>query len=321
MTDTAPTPGEPAPPPPDSSSAGHVVVFGSLNVDLTVRVERFPTPGETLTGSELGIAPGGKSSNQAVALAVLGSSVRLIGAVGDDEHSTFLRDQASAAGVDVSGVATDAGHATGSAMIVVDAAGENTIIVSPGANGALTQASVRAEDFAGASVVCLCLEVPIPVVLAAAEQGRQAGSQVILNLSPYQNVPNELLSLTDVLLVNRTEAALVLGVPEVGDDWSAVLDGFRSLGIDRAVVTLGAAGSVVLDATADGGDLVTVIDPVRVEAIDSTGCGDAYTGAFAHRLASGSPLVSAARFAAQASALAATAEGAQSSYRAFAALV
>ena len=238
--------------------------------------------------------------------------------MGDDDNATFLLDRARAAGVDVSGVARDPIHSTGSAMIVVDVTGENTIIISPGANGALTPASVRSEDFAEASVVCLCLEVPVPAVQAAAEQGRRAGAQVLLNLSPYRDVPNELLSLIDVLLVNRTEAALVLGVREVGDDWSAALSGFLRLGIDRTVVTLGAEGSVVLDATADGGDLVTLIEPVRVEAIDSTGCGDAYTGAIAHRLASGSPLASAARFAAQASALAATGEGAQSSYRAFA---
>ena len=175
MTQAVRTPSSPAP-----LSAGPVVVFGSLNVDLTVRVERFPEPGETLTGSELATAPGGKSSNQAVAIAVLGSSVRLIGAVGDDGNATFLLDQAGAAGVDVSGVVRDAGHATGSAMIVVDAAGENTIIVSPGANGALAPLSVRAEDFADASVLCLCLEVPVPAVKAAAEQGRRAGAQVLL---------------------------------------------------------------------------------------------------------------------------------------------
>ena len=312
MTQAVRTPSSPAP-----LSAGPVVVFGSLNVDLTVRVERFPEPGETLTGSELATAPGGKSSNQAVAIAVLGSSVRLIGAVGDDGNATFLLDQAGAAGVDVSGVVRDAGHATGSAMIVVDAAGENTIIVSPGANGALAPLSVRAEDFADASVLCLCLEVPVPAVKAAAEQGRRAGAQVLLNLSPYRDVPSQLLGLTDVLLVNRTEAALVLGLPEV-NDWSAALDGFVGLGIDRAVVTLGADGSVVLDATADRRERVTLIEPVRVEVVDTTGCGDAYTGALAHRLGGGSSLVPAARFAAQISALAATAEGAQSSYRAFA---
>jgi len=158
-----------------SGEAGRIVVFGSLNADLTVRVDRFPEPGETLNGSELTTAPGGKSSNQAAAAAVLGSSVRLVGAVGEDAHGSFLLDRAHEAGVDTSGVVQDAEHATGSAMIVVDSAGENTIIVSPGANGGHTAASVEQTDVSDADVLCLCLEVPIPAVEAAAEQASSAG--------------------------------------------------------------------------------------------------------------------------------------------------
>lgn len=299
------------------ATPGRVTVFGSLNVDLTVRVERFPQPGETLSGSELVTAPGGKSSNQAVAAALLGSATDLIGAVGDDANGTFLLDQARAAGVDVSRVARASQHATGSAMIVVDAAGENTIIISPGANGAHRPTSVDPAAFGGAAVLCLCLEVPTSVVQNAAELGRQAGAQVLLNLSPYAEVPADLLSLTDVLLVNRTEAELVLGMSNVAEHWPTTLDAFVERGVDRAVVTLGSAGSVVLDATAVDPDRVVVIDPVTVEAVDTTGCGDAFTGALAHRLAAGSSLAEAARFAAQVSALAATVPGAQSSYQAF----
>lgn len=297
---------------------GQVTVFGSLNVDLTVRVERFPQPGETLSGSELVTAPGGKSSNQAVAAALLGSTTRLIGAVGDDANATFLLDRAGSAGVDVTQVRRDAEHATGSAMIVVDAAGENTIIISPGANGVHRPDSLDPTAFTEADVLGLCLEVPIAAVRSAAEHGRRVGAQVLLNLSPYAEVPAELLELTDVLLVNRTEAELVLGMSEGIPDWPTALAAFVERGVDRAVVTLGAAGSVVLDATAAGGDIVTVIDPVEVEAVDTTGCGDAFTGALAHRLARGSSLAEAAQFAAQVSALAATAVGAQSSYQAFA---
>ncbi|MDN5769557.1 MAG: ribokinase [Microlunatus sp.] len=301
-----------------SGAAGQVVVFGSLNADLTVHVDRFPEPGETLSGSELVTAPGGKSSNQAATVAVLGSPARLIGAVGDDANGRFLLGRATVAGVDVSGVTTEAEHATGSAMIVVDAAGENTIIVSPGANGAHDPDTVDAEEFADAAVVCLCLEVPLRAVQAAAEHGRAAGAQVLVNLSPYADVPKQLLGLTDVLLVNRTEAALVLGRDDVGEDWSTALDGLVGLGVDRAVVTLGADGSVVLDATQTGDDRIAVVDPISVEVVDTTGCGDAFTGALAHRLAGGASLAEAARFAAQVSALAATAQGAQTSYTAFA---
>ena len=291
-------------------------MFGSLNLDLTVRVERFPQPGETVGGSELATAPGGKSSNQAVAAALLGSPTRLIGAVGDDANGTFLLDRARSAGVDVSGVRPDPQRATGSAMIVVDAAGENTIIVSPGANGGHRPDSLDPAAFADAGVVCLCLEVPTAAVRAAAEHGRRVGAQVLLNLSPYAEIPAGLLALTDVLLVNATEAALVLERQGVAENWSDTLDAFAARGVERVVVTLGAAGSVVLDAGAD--EPVTLIDPVEVEVVDTTGCGDAFTGALAHRLAGGSSLIDAARFAAQVSALAATDHGAQSSYQTFA---
>lgn len=298
-------------------AGGQVAVFGSLNADLTVRVDRFPEPGETLSGSELVVAPGGKGSNQAVAAAVLGSEVRLIGAVGDDSNGRYLLEEASGAGVDVSSVDIDRHHATGSAMIVVDNSGENTIIVSPGANWVHTPTSVGSSDFAS-DVVCLCLEVPLPAVLAAAEQGRRAGAQVLLNLSPFAEVPDALLQLSDVLLVNQTEGELLLRARGIDEDWSATLDALARHGADRAVVTLGSQGSVVLDGTATGDGRVVVIPAEDVQVVDTTGCGDAFTGALAHGLAGGLSLVEAAHLAARVSALAATRDGAQASYRTFA---
>ena len=221
----------------------------------------------------------------------------------------------------MSGVRRLAEHATGSAMIVVDAHGENTIIVSPGANGALTADALDLSAIRRDDVLGLCLEVPVPVVLAAARSAHDAGARVLLNLSPYAEVPGDLLELTDVLLVNRTEAAQALGRPidEEAPDWGEVLDGLAGRGIRRAVVTLGTDGSVVLDDEGDDrAGRVTRIDATPVEAVDTTGCGDAFTGAVAHRLADGSSLVEAARFASRISALAATADGAQSSYSTFA---
>ncbi len=294
-----------------------VAVVGSLNADLTVRVERFPQPGETLHGSELVVAPGGKSSNTAAAAAVLGSAVRLVGAVGDDDHGTFLLARAREAGVDVGGVRRLSGRATGTAMIVVDEAGENTIIVSPGANGALSPDLVDAAALGSPAVLCLCLEVPLDTVRAAAEAGGEVGATVVLNLSPYVPVDPGLLALTDVLLVNRTEAALLLGAPALPDD----LAEWPDLPVPRAVVTLGGDGAVVLDRTAPeaaggGAGRVVPIAPTRVDVVDTTGSGDAFTGALAHRLARGDSLLDAARFAARAGALAATRPGAQSSYSA-----
>ncbi|MGB5953016.1 MAG: ribokinase [Ornithinimicrobium sp.] len=299
-------------------STDQIVVFGSLNADLTVRVERFPEAGETLGGSELVTAPGGKSSNQAAAAAVLGSSVRLIGAVGDDAHGEFLVEKAESAGVDVSGVIRDSDHATGSAMIVVDSHGENTIIVSPGANGRHTEESVGDIDFTDAAILCLCLEVPLASVAMAAAHAREAGAEVVFNLSPYAEVPGELLEHTDVLLVNESEAALVIDEDDPGNDWSSTLDRLVAMGVDRTVVTLGADGAVVLDGTASGQDRVTSVDSPSVEAVDTTGCGDAFTGALAHSMAAGSSLVEAATMAAEVAAQAATRDGAQASYAAFA---
>jgi ribokinase len=292
--------------------SGRVAVVGSLNADLTVRVERFPEPGETLTGSELVIAPGGKGSNQAAAAAVLGSSVRLVGAVGADDHGSFLLTEARRAGVDVQGVRRLADHATGTAMIVVERAGENTIIVSPGANGALSPELISVESLGNPSVLCLCLEVPLDTVETAARLGRSVGATVLLNLSPYAAVGSDLLALADVLLVNRSEAALLLGVDTLPDE----IADWPELPVARTVVTLGGDGAVVVDARAQGAERLTPIAPTRVDVVDTTGSGDAFTGGLAHRLAAGDSLVEAARFAARAGALAATRSGAQSSYAA-----
>ena len=295
-----------------ADQSGRVAVVGSLNADLTIRVERFPEPGETLTGSELVVAPGGKGSNQAAAAAVLGSSVRLVGAVGADDHGSFLLAEARRAGVDVEGVRRLSDHATGTAMIVVDQAGENTIIVSPGANGALSPELISLESLGDPSVLCLCLEVPLDTVAAAARLGRSVGVTVLLNLSPYAAVGSDLLELADVLLVNRSEAALLLSVDTLPDD----IADWPELPVARTVVTLGGDGAVVVDVSEPGGKRLTPIPPTSVDVVDTTGSGDAFTGGLAHRLAAGDSLVEAAWFAARAGALAATRSGAQSCYAA-----
>lgn len=270
-----------------------IVVVGSLNADLVVRTERFPKPGETLQGSDLAILPGGKSANQAVAAGRLGGTVRMIGAVGDDGNGALLRESVASAHVDTTHVAVRQGVATGTAVITVDAAGENTIVISGGANATLTPEDLPARAFDGAGVLGLCLEVSIDVVLAAARAGRAAGATVLTNLSPFGSVPQELLDLTDVLLVNEHEAA------ELGDH-----------GVARSIVTRGGAGCTVHDGDADPVD----VDAVRVDPVDTTGCGDAFMGAVALRLDAGDSLVDAARFAVGVGAYAATKPGAQASY-------
>lgn len=289
-----------------------VVVVGSLNADLTIYCERLPQPGETVHGSDFAVLPGGKSANQAVAAGRLGAEVALIGAVGDDPNGRLLRESAVAAGVDVSGLRT-VSDATGVAVISVDGRGENSIIISAGANGTLKPADLPTEAFDGAAVLCLCLEIPVDTVLAAASAAQQAGATVLLNLSPYGPVPAELLQLTDVLLVNAHEAADLLGV-DPRDDWDAARQLFRDRGIARVLVTLGGEGSVVLDSDAAEGSRVRAVAPMPVTPVDTTGAGDAFTGAVAFRLADGASLLEAAQFASVAAALSTTGKGAQASY-------
>lgn len=266
---------------------GRIVVVGSLNADLVVRTERFPQPGETVAGGDLVTGPGGKGANQAVAAARLGGDVAMVGAVGDDAHGRLVRDAVAAAGADVSRVACRTGTATGTAVITVDDAADNTIVVSAGANGTLTADDVPA--FAPGDVLTMSLEIPLAAVLAAARSARAAGATVLLNLSPYAGVPAELLAGTGVLVVNEHEAEQLGEHP-----------------VARSVVTLGAAGCLV-----DDGGTLTRVDAVRAAAVDTTGSGDTFLAAVAVRLAAGDDLAAAARYAVRAGAFAVTVEGAQ----------
>lgn len=310
---------------------GRIVVVGSLNADLTIYCERLPLPGETVHGSGFTVNPGGKSANQAVAASLLGGSVSLVGAVGDDANGEMLLASTAGAGVDISQVRTSGSAATGVAVIAVDQHGENNIIISAGANGTLSPADVgaAADAFDDAAVVCLCLEVSPETVEAAARRGHDAGATVLLNLSPYAGISRQLAELADVLLVNSHEASLFLGSGENGSgdepgagmpdaaaddaDWDRIRVRFAERGLQRVLVTLGPQGSVVLDSQA-AGRKVTRIAPTTVKAVDTTGAGDAFTGAVAARLAAGDPLDAAAAFASVAAALAATRKGTQAAY-------
>lgn len=287
-------------------------MVGALNADLGIRVDRLPVPGETVSGRDVETLPGGKAANQSVAAARLGGRVRLVGAVGDDEHGRMLREHATAAGVDVSFVSVLPEVATGQAIIPVDDAGENAIILVPGANGAITPDDIPSEAYTDASLVCLSLEVPLPVVLRAASRAAAARATVVLNPSPYRPLPRELLDAVDVLIVNALEAEQLLGAT-IEPAWPAGAEALRMAlephRIARIVVTRGAAGAVVVD-----GDEVVEIAPTAVEPIDTTGAGDAFTGALAVRLAEGLSLAEAAAQASVVAAFSTTRRGAQPSY-------
>jgi ribokinase len=287
-------------------------MVGALNADLTIRVDRLPAPGETVAGRDVEVLPGGKASNQAVAAARLGGRVRLVGAVGDDENGRMLREHATAAGVDVSFVSVLPEVLTGQAIIPVDEAGENAIILVPGANGAIDPSHIPAEAYTDAALVCLSLEIPLPAVQRAAARATAVGARVLLNPSPFRPLPGALLDTVEVLIVNELEAAQLLGADRALA-WPAAAEPLREAlaphAVTRIVVTRGAAGALVID-----GDAVTEVPATRVTPVDTTGAGDAFTGALAVRLAEGDSLAAAAAEASVVAAFSTTRRGAQPSY-------
>ena len=285
-----------------------VVVVGSVNADLVVGVDRHPGVGETVLGTDVATYPGGKGANQAVAAARLGANVGFVGRVGSDEAGAFLRDTLKAAAIDLGQLLTTEGP-SGMALIAVGPDGDNSIIVSPGANGRLTAADVTAARpaLARATVVSLQLEVPMPAVMAAARIAAECGARVVLNPSPPAPLPAGLLALCDPLILNEHEAAFLLGEsPRLSGPRAAAL---LALGCRSVIVTLGAAGAHVAGA----GFAADVPSPA-VRAVDTTGAGDAFSGALAWRLARGDGLVEATRYATRAGAAAVRKSGAQSSY-------
>ncbi|WP_431996585.1 ribokinase [Streptomyces fungicidicus] len=287
-----------------------LLVVGSANADLVIGVERRPGAGETVLGSDLAVHPGGKGANQAVAAARLGARTALLARVGDDGHGRLLLESQRAAGVDTAGVLVG-GAPTGVALITVDPSGDNSIVVSPGANGRLTPADVRAAGdlFRASRVVSTQLEIPLETVLEVA-RNLAPGSRLVLNPSPPQPLPAEVLAACDPLIVNEHEAKVILGdTAGAGDrpeDWARLL---LEKGPRSVVVTLGGEGALV--ASPEG---VARVPSVKVRAVDTTGAGDAFTAALAWRLGAGEPLAEAAAYAARVGAVAVTREGAQASY-------
>lgn len=301
---------------------GTVSVIGSMNADYTVTAQRLPGPGETITGGPLQLLPGGKSGNQAAAAAKIGAAVRMFGAVGSDSNADFLLEQLEQAGVDVSNVRRVLGP-SGTTVIVVDAEGENIIVYSPGSNAQVTVDYVHSmkEQLVSSSVLGLCLESPIETVTAAAQMCHEAGVKVLLNDSPFTpTIPAELIEASDVLLVNEHEMAQLLGIDEPDDDdwddfdWQNAADRMAEYGFNEAIVTLGGDGSVVLNTAAPEDQRIVRIAPVKVDTVDTTGCGDSFMGTVLAGLASGFSLQDAAKLASYVSAYAATGYGAQASY-------
>ncbi len=290
-----------------------VVVVGSLNMDLVVRAPRLPKPGETLTGRSYAQAAGGKGGNQAVAAARLGAAVAMIGQVGEDAHGAALRGALEAEGIDCSALGTCPGVATGVAMIVVDDASQNAIVIVAGGNGELTPACVAEREalIARAAVLVCQLETPEPAVRAALEAGRRHGCTVVLNPAPaLAGLPEGWLPLVDWLIPNEVEAAALTGLAiATPEDADAAARQLLAGGARNVIVTLGAQG--VVAHLADG--TARHYPAPKVQAVDTTAAGDTFIGGLAARLAAGEAPDAAIRFAQRAAALSVTREGAQPS--------
>jgi len=291
--------------------ATHVAVVGSLNMDLVARAPRIPRPGETIIGGDFQTAPGGKGANQAVAAARLGAKVSMVGRVGRDAFAVALLDNLAAAGVDHAHVTQDPDAATGVALIVVDDAGENSIVVASGANMRLSPADVDAAEpvIAEADVCLLQLESPLEVVTRAAEVARAHGVTVVLNPAPARPLPGRLLSLVDILVPNESETALLTGRPI--DGLAAAEEAARALremGVGTVILTLGERGALLAQ---EGG--AERFPAFRVAPVDTTAAGDAFLGGLAVALGEGRGLAEAVRWGNAAGALATTRMGAQPS--------
>ena len=275
-----------------------IVVVGSVNRDLVINSDALPAPGETVLGSGHLETAGGKGANQAVAAARLGAEVAFVGRVGNDEAGRMLAAAFEADGVDVEHLSTSSMASTGLAVITVDESGENTIVVSPGANGLVGVADVADAGplLQSAAVTLLQLEIPLRTVREAA---LAAGGTVILNAAPAQALPDDMVAAADVLVVNEPELETLVG----SDDPSEA----AGLPVPATVVTLGAEGAAIV---ADGS--VTNYPAPVVDVIDTTGAGDAFCGALAAGIDAGLDLEEAVPRAVIAGALATTAIGARS---------
>jgi ribokinase len=284
----------------------NIVVLGSINTDLVVHTSQFPKPGETVTGSNFKNMLGGKGANQAVAAARLGSPVSMIGRVGNDPFGLAALENLRQQQVDVQHVTVDPSTPGGIAFVLIDEHGNNSIIVSPGANGQLHQADLDHSSslFSSQTILVTQLEIPAPIVTAGIHFAKTRGAHIILNPSPAQQADTRVLKEVDTLILNETELATLSHCDEIHSGLRTLL----GMGAQQIALTLGAQGCILLTA-----DREINLPAYSVNVVDTTGAGDAFIGAFSTAIASGHDFLTAGQWGNAAGALATTSLGAQSS--------
>jgi len=293
------------------SAPSIIIVVGSSNTDMIIRLDRIPRPGETILGGEFVTAAGGKGANQAVAAARAGGSVTFVARVGSDMFGDQAIEGFQSDGINVDHITRDTDAPSGVALIFVAKDGENSIAVAGGANNRLSPEDVRKAQpvFGGATAVIMQLETPLETVQAAAELATAAGVRVILNPAPAQPLPDELFKLVSILTPNETEAELLTGV-KVCDAATAsqAADKLLARGVQTVILTLGSQGAFVA-----GADVRFLVPGFKVAPVDTTAAGDVFNGALGVALGEGYALIEAVRFANAAAALSVTRLGAQPS--------
>ncbi|EMI16752.1 Ribokinase, bacterial [Rhodopirellula maiorica SM1] len=288
-----------------------ITVVGSINMDLVVCCDRFARPGETITASSSSEISGGKGANQAVAAALAGSDVRMVGRVGDDAFAGTLLNNLRLHDIDCDGVSETQDCPSGLAVVTVEASGQNAIMLVQGANGRVTQQDIESQRNAieTADVVLLQLEIPLDAVLATIAIAKQAGVRTILDPAPAPRVWSDELLDVDLVCPNETEAAAITGRPvETIEDANNAAQELHRRGCKNVVITLGDRGSVLYT-----NNTLHHFTAHKITAVDTTAAGDAFAGALGVRWAETNDLAKAVRFASAAGAIAASRHGAQPS--------
>ena len=291
---------------------GKILVIGSLNIDMVMKVDHMPTVGETILCDGMKLVAGGKGANQACAAGRLGTDVTMLGAIGNDSHGEMQRDSLQRSSVDVSGLITKERVSTGTAFITVNKEGNNSIVVVQGANAQFTPEDIEAHRdlLEECEIVILQLEIPMDTVLYAVKLARTLGKTVILDPAPVpEHFPEELYQYVDIIKPNESELSRLTGIADTQNHLEEAVQIVKDHGVKNVLVTLGGDG-VYLDTENES---PVHIPAKKVEVVDTTAAGDSFTAALAAMLLEGKTLKEAAEFANQVSAIVVTREGAQDS--------